>query len=261
MDLATGASTDNGSIDSRMLEHRGPPCLEKRQRLILDNMVEVRRIARRIHARLPRHVLLDDLVHSGVLGLIEAVDRFDATKNLSLQAYAQFRIRGAILDGLRKLDWSSRSLRRQARCIEQARNELIAALGRVPSEQEVANQLGLRLDKFQNILTNLHLLTVGAQQGPLEFSLQEEERITPSNDPNEDPFQACVRTEATRMLTVALASLCEKERQTVTLYYFEGKTMKEVAGVLHLHESRVSQIIGVALDRLRTHLRVTKGAA
>jgi RNA polymerase sigma factor FliA len=259
MDLATAVSTDYGSMHSRIPEHHELPCFERRHRLILDNMVEVCRIARRIHARLPGHVLLEDLVHSGVLGLIEAVDKFDPTRNVSLQAYAQFRIRGAILDGLRELDWSSRFLRRQARCFEQARSELIAKLGRAPSEPEVADQLGLRLDKFQHILANLHSLTAGAQQGPLEFSSQEEEWVAPSNNTNEDPFQMCARTEAIRMLTAAIDTLGEKERQSLALYYFEEKTMKEVARVLNLHESRVSQIIGAALNRLRIRLREAKG--
>jgi RNA polymerase sigma factor FliA len=187
VDLATAVSTDYGSMHARIPERHGHPRFEKRQRLILDNMVEVRRIARRIHARLPGHVLLEDLVHSGVVGLIEAVDKFDPTRNVSLQAYAQFRIRGAILDGLRDLDWSSRFLRRQARFIEQARSKLIAILGRAPSESEVADELGLRLDKLQHTLTNLHSLAAGAQQGPLEFSSEEEGWVAPSNNTNEDP--------------------------------------------------------------------------
>src|SRR5216683_4239953 len=110
----------------------------ERQRLLIENLPEVRYIARRIHDRLPSHVPFDDLVHAGILGLIDAVDKFDPTKNVQLKSYARFRIRGAILDGLRQMDWSPRNLRRQARRIEEARRELAASLGRAPVEPELA---------------------------------------------------------------------------------------------------------------------------
>jgi RNA polymerase sigma factor FliA len=237
-----------------MPKHRRSLCSENRQRLILENLTEVHYIARRIHTRLPPHVQFDDLVHSGVLGLIEAVENFDPAKNVAFQAYSQFRIRGAILDSLRELDWSPRSLRRQARRIENAHSELTARLGRVPSEPEVADYLGFRLDKYQHILTQLHSLAVGARQEPLEITSQEEGRVAPSNRASEDPFQSCVRAEAIRMLTDAVDTLSEIERETLVLYYFEERTMKEVGRILDIHESSVSRIIGVALDRLRARL-------
>ena len=260
-DTATAFSDDYRAARRGMQEHRSPLGFEKRQQLILDNLCEVRRVARRIHARLPKHVLFDDLVHSGVVGLIDALEKFDFTKNVSLRSYAQIRIRGAILDSLRELDWGSRSLRRQARRIEQARRALIAVLGRSPSEPELAASLGIRLDKFQRILTELHSLSAGARQRPLEFTSLEEERTAVSNSANEDPFQLCARAEVTRMLAEAVDNLGEKERQILALYYFEERTMKEVGAVLDLHESRISQIIGVALDHLRARLREVKTLA
>ncbi len=246
----------NGAARRRMPKHRRSLCSENRQRLILENLNEVRCIARRIHTRLPPHVPLDDLVHSGVLGLIEAVENFDPAKNVAFQAYAQFRIRGAILDSLRELDWSPRSLRRQARRIENAHSELTTRLGHVPSEPEVADYLGFPLDKYQHILTQLHCLTVGARQEPSEFTSQAEGWVAPSSRTSEDPFQVCVHAEATRMLRDAVDTLSEIERQTLVLHYFEERTMKEVGRILDLHESSVSRIIGVALDRLRARLNV-----
>src|SRR5882757_5985766 len=109
----------------------------ERERLLAENLPDVRYIARRIHDRLPSHVSFDDLVHAGILGLIDAVDKFDPSKNVQLKSYARFRIRGAILDSLRDLDWGPRQLRRQAREIEDASRELSAALGRSPSEPEI----------------------------------------------------------------------------------------------------------------------------
>src|SRR5215475_12894805 len=113
----------------------------ERNRLLEENLPEVRYIARRIHDRLPSHVSFEDLVHAGILGLIDAVDKFDPSKNVQLKSYARFRIRGAILDSLRQLDWSPRHLRRQARRIEEANRQLSAELGHSPSETELAAHL------------------------------------------------------------------------------------------------------------------------
>src|SRR5271155_1383654 len=128
---------------------------EGRQRLLNENLPEVRYIARRIHDRLPSHVPFEDLVHAGILGLIDAVDKFDPRKNVQLKSYARFRIRGAILDSLRQMDWSPRNLRRQARRIEDANRELAAELGRAPSEPELAARMGLALEEFQRLLGEL----------------------------------------------------------------------------------------------------------
>src|SRR5262249_59882825 len=111
--------------------------LAERERLLHENLPEVRYIARRIHDRLPSHVPFDDVVHAGILGLIDAVDKFDPTRNVQLKSYARFRIRGAILDSLRQMDWSPRNLRRQARRIEEATRELAAELGHAPAESEI----------------------------------------------------------------------------------------------------------------------------
>jgi RNA polymerase sigma factor for flagellar operon FliA len=165
MATATAVSANCGAVPATVPLHRRPRSFDRRQRLILENLVEVRRVARRICARLPKHVPFDDLVHSGVLGLINAVEKFNPSKNVSLQAYAQIRIRGAILDSLREMDWGPRTLRWQARRIEQARSALIARLGRFPSETEVAELLVLRLDKYQHVLTQLHSLAAGKRQG------------------------------------------------------------------------------------------------
>src|ERR1700688_354069 len=140
------------------------PDSAERQRLLTENLQEVRYIARRIHDRLPSHVPFDDLVHAGILGLIDAVDRFDPGKNVQLKSYARFRIRGAILDSLRQMDWSPRNLRRQARRIEDANRELAAELGRAPSEPELAGRLGIELIEYQRLLGELRGLDLGSLQ-------------------------------------------------------------------------------------------------
>src|SRR5947208_10134194 len=143
---------------------RQPLDSEERQRLLNENLPEVRYIARRIHDRLPSHVPFEDLVHAGILGLIDAVDKFDPHKNVQLKSYARFRIRGAILDSLRQMDWSPRNLRRQARRIEEINRELAAELGRAPSEPELAARIGLSLSEFQQLLGELRGLDLGSLQ-------------------------------------------------------------------------------------------------
>jgi RNA polymerase sigma factor for flagellar operon FliA len=159
------------------------------------------------------------------------------------------------------LDWIPRSLRQQARRIEVAHNELIAIWGRVPSEPEIAAQLGLQLDKFQHVLAQLHSLTVRALHDSLEINSEEEGPVAPCNIKNENPYELCARSEITRMITTAVDNLSKKEQQALALYYFEERTMKEVGKALDLHESRVSQILSLALDRLRNRLRGAKDMA
>src|SRR5256885_13883168 len=147
---------------------RQPLDSEERCRLLEENLPEVRYIARRIHDRLPSHVSFDDLVHAGILGLIDAVDKFDPAKNVQLKSYARFRIRGAIIDSLREMDWGSRQLRRQARQIEEATRELSLALGRAPSEPEIAQRLSMSLEEFQQLLGDLRGLDLGSLQSQSE---------------------------------------------------------------------------------------------
>src|SRR3984893_13311178 len=137
---------------------------EERERLLLEHLPQVRYIARRIHDRLPAQVPLEDLVHAGVVGLIDAVEKFDPAKNAQLKSYAKFRIRGSILDSLRELDWSPRHLRRKARQIEEAHRDLKLRLGHVASEPELAVELGMHLEEFQHLLGELRGLDLGSLQ-------------------------------------------------------------------------------------------------
>jgi RNA polymerase sigma factor for flagellar operon FliA len=227
----------------------------ERQRLLTDNLQEVRYIARRIHDRLPSHVPFDDLVHAGILGLIDAVDKFDPRRNVQLKSYARFRIRGAILDSLRQMDWSPRNLRRQARRIEDANRELAAELGRAPSEPELAGRLGIELIEYQRLLGELRGLDLGSLQAHSEDNGSDEANSAVAIRTEEDPFQLTLRTEMRTLLARAIEELDEKERQVLGLYYLEEMTMKEVGAILDIGESRVSQIHTAALIRLRSRLQ------
>ena len=232
----------------------------ERERLLTENLPEVRYIARRIYDRLPPQVQFDDLVHAGILGLIDAVDKFNPAKNVQLRSYARFRIRGAILDSLRQLDWSPRNLRRQARRIEGAHRELAAHLGHAPSESELAAHLEMKLEEFQQLLGDLRGLDLGSLHTQYDDASGDEEISGVAARPEEDPFHLAVRSEMRAQLAQAIETLEEKERQVLALYYLEELTMKEVGLILDIGESRVSQIHTAALIRLRAVLSRTAGA-
>jgi RNA polymerase sigma factor for flagellar operon FliA len=256
----TRISTRSDMAGSLKQNHRRALAPEEVQKLVLENLPEVRHIARRIHVRLPRHIPFEDLVHEGVLGLIGAAEKYDPAKNVQLLSYARFRIRGAILDSLRELDWGPRHLRRQARRIEEASSELAFKLGRVPSEPEVAIQLGIPLNDFQHILKDLHCLKLETSLALPEHNSKQELFAGRLSHDRQDPFEVCVRADTKRVLIAAIETLAEKEQRALTLYYFEECTMKEVGRVLNVQESRISQIITAALDRLRNRMRKDQGA-
>ncbi len=227
----------------------------ERERILMDQLPQVRYIARRIHERLPRHVPFEDLVHAGVLGLIDALNKFDRSKQVQFSSYAKFRIRGAILDSLRELDWSPRELRRKGRLVDSTYAELSGKLGRAPNENEIAREMGLDLRDLQSLLAELDGLELGSLR--VEYSRdQREEDLTDSvpSKPEETPFFQCLRAEMKHLLAQAISELPEKEQRVLALYYYEELTMKEVGAALGIGESRVSQIHSLAMVRLRARL-------
>ncbi|MDT8066857.1 MAG: FliA/WhiG family RNA polymerase sigma factor [Terriglobia bacterium] len=228
----------------------------ERDRLITEQLPQVRYIARRIHERLPQHVQLEDLVHAGVLGLIDAVHKYDSTKQVQFKSYAKFRIRGAILDSLRELDWSPRDLRRKARRIEEATASLNSKLGRAASETEIAAELHIDVEELHHILGELGGLDLGSLQIESASGGEMEDLCEyVAGNPEESPYFLCLQSEMKSALARAIGELGEKEQQVLSLYYFEELTMKEVGEVLGVGESRVSQIHSLALVRLRARMQ------
>jgi RNA polymerase sigma factor for flagellar operon FliA len=228
---------------------------DERDRILLDQLPQVRYLARRIHERLPRHVPFEDLVHAGVLGLIDALNKFDRSKHVQFGSYAKFRIRGAILDSLREMDWGPRELRRKARKVEEAHRKLSLELSRAPSENEVAAELGMGLKEFQLLLGELDGLEIGSLRIESPWDGKEEDLCDYlPNAPEDTPFFRCLRSEMKELLARVIAELPEKEQHVLALYYFEELTMKEVGAVLGIGESRVSQIHSLAVVRLRARL-------
>lgn len=228
-----------------------------REQVLLDHMPLVRFVARRIHERLPQHVELEDLVSAGMLGLIDAFNKFDTGKNVQFRSYAQFRVRGAILDSLRDLDWGSRELRRKGRSIEEAVQKLTQQYSRRPSESEIAVELGMRLSQYQDLLGDLKGLEIGSLQELRSEDSDEELAFLPTS-PEQDPLFLCMKSQLSSQLVEAIQTLPEREARVLAMYYVQEMTLKEIGVVLGLVESRVSQIRAAAVMGLRTRMVRTK---
>jgi RNA polymerase sigma factor for flagellar operon FliA len=227
----------------------------EQERILLEHLPIVRFLARRIHERLPQHVDIEDLVSAGVVGLMDAFSKFDPAKKVQFRSYAQFRIRGAILDSLRTLDWSPRELRRKGRAVEEAIRVLTARLGHAPAEPEVAGQLGVDLDEYQQLLGDLKGLEIGTLHLERNEDSGEEELAYVPGRPDEDPLFRCLKGELEERLADAIAHLPDRERLVMTLYYYEEMTMREIGLALGVVESRVSQVHASAVVHLRVALK------
>lgn len=227
----------------------------EQERLLLEHLPIVRFLARRIHERLPQHVDLEDLISAGIIGLMDAFSKFDPHKMVQFRSYAQFRIRGAILDSLRTLDWSPRDLRRKGRAAEEAVRVLTARLGRSPGEMEVAAEMGLSLDDYQTLLGDLKGLEIGTLHVEHNEDSGEEELAYVPGRSEDDPLFVCLRGELKAKLTDGIERLPERERLVMTLYYYEEMTMREIGDALGVVESRVSQIHASAVLHLRAGLK------
>ena len=234
-----------------------PPTLK--EQIVLEHTPLIRYIVNRIAVRLPSHIDLDDLHNTGVIGLMDAIEKYDPDKNCKFKTYAEFRIKGAILDQLRSLDWVPRSVRQKSRRLERAYGEVEQRLGRSASEEEVADSLGLQIDKFHELLNQVRGISL--------VNLEEIRGSGPDGDRNgsfadivedvhsENPFASLKLQEMKEIIGDTIATLPEKERLVVSLYYYEDLNMKEIGSILGITESRVCQIHTKAVLRLRSKLK------
>lgn len=218
----------------------------------------IKYIASRIAIRLPPHIDLNDLINAGVIGLIDAIEKFDATKQIKFKTYAEFRIRGAILDELRSMDWVPRSVRQKARKVEDAYTRLEYTLGRPASDAEVAREMNVDIDSFHKLLSetaSVSLLSLDdlgendadlSKRNLLEYILQDEK---------DWPSHKIRYAEVREIVARGIMGLPDKERMVVSLYYYDELTMKEIGHVLKFTESRVSQIHTKAILRLRSKMQ------
>ena len=226
----------------------------RRDRVVLEHLALVRAIAVRVHENLPVHVDLDDLVHAGILGLFDAASKFNPDKQVVFSSYAKHRIKGAILDSLRQLDWASRDLRRRHKQVEAVTRELASELQRNPTEAEIADKLGVAVDRWRQMM--LDLRNVGLISASTRTNDQDD---LPAPDfpskPETQPDNMCAREQLRSALGIAMKTLPERYQKVVLLYYTNEMTMKEIGGVLGINESRVSQIHKSALEKMQVVLQ------
>jgi RNA polymerase sigma factor for flagellar operon FliA len=235
--------------------HRESLSPDLREQLILEHLPQVKLIARRIHERLPVSVSLDDLISTGVVGLIAAIDRYDSRHDVKLKTYAEYKIRGAILDSLRGLDWAPRQQRKRAKQIEAAIASLEQEHQRVPTEEEIAAHLGLSVPEYHDWLSEVRGLTLGS----LENAGTEEEGcdlLRYISDSDEQwPSHIVERSQLEKLLAEAIDRMPHLERTVLSLYYYEEMTLREIAKIVDLHESRISQLKSQAILRLRSYMQ------
>jgi RNA polymerase sigma factor for flagellar operon FliA len=241
---ATGASIRRRAEDWR----------ETRDRIVLENLSLVKAIAIRVHENLPVHVDLEDLVHAGVLGLIDAVEKFDAAKNVAFPSYAKHRIKGAILDSLRQLDWASRDLRKRQKQVDALTRDLSAQLGRPPAESEVALGMGVSVERWRSMSMDLRTTGLAPLCGPRPSDQDRDRAEEFPATPDLRPDFICERQELRNTLARAMETLPVRYQKVVFLYYANELTMKEIGDVLGVNESRVSQIHKIALKRMAVAL-------
>jgi RNA polymerase sigma factor for flagellar operon FliA len=245
--------------DTRSLwrEYRRTGAKELRDRLIVMYSPLVKYVAGRLGSGLPAHVDEGDLVSYGLLGLIGAIERYDPDRDIKFETYAIARIRGSIIDELRALDWVPRSVRSRAREIERAIAALEARLGRAPTDEEIADKVGISVDELEDSLTDISRSSIAALDELWSVSGEGDQvsLLDTLEDPDSvRPADALDETELREILGDAISRLPEREKLVITLYYYEELTLREIGEVLGVTESRISQLHTKAILRLKARL-------
>ena len=246
--------TELARLWSEFWDSRSP---DSRDRLILHYSPLVKYVAGRLAAGLPQTVQQEDLVSNGMFGLMDALDKFDPDRQVKFETYSIPRIRGAILDELRAMDWVPRSVRFKARELEKAHADLEARLHRAPTDEEVAGHLGISIEELHEVTSQISFVSVLALEEAIGGDEQGEPRSlldTLADTATADPGSGLEGQEMRGLLSAAINSLTEREKIVVTLYYFEGLTLAEIGEILGVTESRVCQIHTKSVGNLRKAL-------
>lgn len=238
----------NHITDEEWIRYRQKRAPELKNKLIEAYVYLVKLVAGRLGIYLNHYVELDDLIGFGTIGLIDAIDKFDPDKNVKFETYASLRIRGAIIDEIRKLDWAPRTLRKKQKELNHVIKTLENTLGRTPSDDEVMAQLGVNEETYLTLLQETHMSALVFIE---DYRLQ----VDNMRDVKEkDPEQEVEKKELTNQLANAIENLPEREKMVISLYYFEEMTLKEISTILEVSESRISQLHTKAVSRLRQRL-------
>ena len=236
--------------DKLWSEYQKKPTQEIREQLILAYAQLVKLVAGRLSMYLGHNVEYDDLVSYGIFGLIDAIDKFDMTKNVKFETYASLRIRGAILDQIRKMDWIPRTVRQRQRKIDEAIKQVEMRTGKAATDEEIALELGVSEDELVNWQSQLKVTNV-VSLSEFEETGQEPVMETVNKNRFSQPEDVVEEKELKQKLVESLELLTEKERRVIELYYYEDLTLKEISLVLEVSESRVSQLHTKALLKMR----------
>ncbi|NOY52961.1 MAG: FliA/WhiG family RNA polymerase sigma factor [Deltaproteobacteria bacterium] len=228
----------------------------KRDELILTYAPQIKYIAHRLAMRLPAHIEVDDLISSGVIGLIDAIEKFDPSRDIQFKTYAEFRIKGAMLDDLRSQDWIPRSVRQKAGALERAYAEIEQREGRAATNEEVAEALEMTMDAFYDLISRVKGLSlISIECGDEENILNRRIFESLTGDPEDNPLSILKDKELKQIIARSIETLPKSEKMVVSLYYYNELTMKEIGKVLSITESRVSQIHTQAMLRMRGKLK------
>jgi RNA polymerase sigma factor FliA len=229
---------------------------EQKDKLIMEYAPLIKFIAQKIAVRLPAHIELDDLISSGVIGLMDAIEKYDPERDNKFKTYAEFRIRGAILDELRAQDWVPRSVRDKAKLLDRTIVNLEAELGRAPSDEEVAERLKISMDEYFDLVNQVRPVSVLSIDEASTFSSVDKMSILNLLESCKinNPFNQLNLKSIKTVVTKAIEDLPERQRLVLSLYYYEDLNLKEIGKVLRVTESRVSQLHAQAITRLRAKL-------
>jgi RNA polymerase sigma factor FliA len=245
-------------IQQMWREYKNTDCQDTRDKLIIHYAPLVKYIASRISASLPQSVDQADLVSYGIFGLIDAIEKYDTAREIKFETYAINRIKGAIIDELRALDWVPRSVRYRARELERVYYELENTLRRVPTDKEVAAAMGITIEEHNDLLSQLSYTSVLALEelwsvGEKDDKVSLIDSIEDTSSP--DPAQTFEFEEIKDILADAIRKLPEREKTVIALYYYDGLTLREIGEILGVTESRVSQLHTKAVLRLKAKMR------
>lgn len=243
---------------SRLVPDKSTPVNTPRERLIVDYAPLIKYIAQKIAARLPANVELDDLMSSGVIGLMDAIEKYDSSRDNKFKTYAEFRIRGAILDELRAQDWVPRSVREKAKILERAYSRVEQLKGRHATDDEICEDLKMNPQEFHDLLNEVRSVSLLSYDDVTNLSKADKRAIhgyAEGQGRTANPFNEVSTAHLKKIIAKAITDLPEKQRLVLSLYYYEDLNLKEIGRVLDVTESRVSQLHTQAVIRLRNRLK------
>ncbi len=244
---------------SSLVKEDYSPVNSTRDRLVVEYAPLIKYIAQKIAARLPTNIELDDLISSGVIGLMDAIEKYDASRDNKFKTYAEFRIRGAILDELRAQDWVPRSVREKAKTLERCYSRIEQQKGRQATDEEVCADLGISQNEYHEMLNQVRSVSLLSFDDVQNFSKADKRALhglgDQANSKAPTPYSEVTHASLKKMISEAINDLPEKQRLVLSLYYYEDLNLKEIGRVLDVTESRVSQLHTQAIIRLKSKLR------